>query len=71
MHESGIKELRSLSDRVDDLEGQDRGQAARDTLQTIAEGTSQVGPGFFSSFVRSLASALGVRYAFVAVGVFS
>ena len=61
-----IVELRSLSARVADLEGQGRGQAERNILQTIAEGTSQVGPGFFSSFVRCLTSALGVRYAFVA-----
>ena len=61
-----IEELRSLSERVTDLEAHGRGQAERDILQTIAEGTSQVGPDFFSSFVRSLTSALGVRYAFVA-----
>ena len=61
-----IEELRSLSDRVADLEGRGGDRAERNILQTIAEGTSQVGPGFFSSFVRSLTSALGVRYAFVA-----
>ena len=61
-----IAELRSLSGRVADLEGQGRGQSERDILQTIAEGTSHEGPAFFSSFVRSLTSALGVRYAFVA-----
>ena len=59
-----VRELRLLSDRVTELEAQ--GQAEKHVLQTIAAGTSQVGPGFFSSFVRSLASALGVRYAFVA-----
>ena len=61
-----IEELRSLSDRVVDLEGQGCGQGEGNILQTIAEGTSQVGPGFFSSLVRSLTIALGVRYAFVA-----
>ena len=61
-----LEELRSLSDRVADLEGRGRTPAEAGILQTIAEGTSQVGPGFFSSLVRSLASALGVRYAFVA-----
>ena len=61
-----IEELGSLSDRVADLESQGCGQAEGNILQAIAEGTSQVGHGFFSSLVRSLASALGVRYAFVA-----
>ena len=47
------------------LEGQGRGQSERDILQTIAEDFTR-GSCFFSSFVRSLTSALGVRYAFVA-----
>ena len=35
-----IVELRSLSDRVADLEGRGCGQAERNILHTIAEGTS-------------------------------
>ena len=61
-----VEELRSLSERVAELEACDAAGERDSILRAIAEGTSSAGPAFFASFVCSLARALAVRYAFVA-----